>query len=53
VEDAAQEFGRLSAAGLPIACPLPDEPWGQRRFGLLDTAGTWVDVVQAVEPAPG
>ena len=53
VADAAAEFERLSSAGLPIAYPLRDEPWGQRRFGLLDPAGTWVDVVQHIEPQPG
>ena len=53
VADAAAEFERLSSAGVPIAYPLRDEPWGQRRFGLLDPAGTWVDVVQHIEPQPG
>jgi catechol 2,3-dioxygenase-like lactoylglutathione lyase family enzyme len=53
VADAAVEFERLSSAGVPIAYPLRDEPWGQRRFGLLDPAGTWVDVVQHIEPQPG
>jgi catechol 2,3-dioxygenase-like lactoylglutathione lyase family enzyme len=53
VEDAAAEFDRLSRDGAPIAYPLHDEPWGQRRFALIDPAGSWVDVVQQVEPAPG
>jgi catechol 2,3-dioxygenase-like lactoylglutathione lyase family enzyme len=53
VADAAGEFERLSSAGVPIAYALRDEPWGQRRFGLLDPAGTWVDVVQHIEPQPG
>jgi catechol 2,3-dioxygenase-like lactoylglutathione lyase family enzyme len=53
VEDAARECDRLREAGMPIAYPLRDEPWGQRRFGLLDPAGTWVDVVQHIDPAPG
>ena len=53
VADAAAEFERLSRAGVPIAYPLRDEPWGQRRFGLLDPAGTWVDVVQHIEPQSG
>jgi len=38
---------------VPIAYPLRDEPWGQRRFGLLDPAGTWFDVVQHIESLPG
>jgi uncharacterized glyoxalase superfamily protein PhnB len=53
VADAAAEFERLSSAGVQIAYPLRDEPWGQRRFGLLDPAGTWLDVVQHIEPQPG
>jgi len=53
VADAAAEFERLSRSGVSIAYPLRDEPWGQRRFGLLDPAGTWVDVVQHIEPQAG
>ena len=53
VEDAAAEFARLTAAGLAIAHPLRDEPWGQRRFAVRDPAGTWVDVVQQIDPAAG
>jgi uncharacterized glyoxalase superfamily protein PhnB len=53
VADAAAEFARLSGAGVPIAYPLRDEPWGQRRFGLVDPNGTWVDVVQQIEPQAG
>jgi uncharacterized glyoxalase superfamily protein PhnB len=53
VEDAAAEFERLKRAGLPIAYPLRDEPWGQRRFAVVDPAGTWVDVVEQIEPRPG
>jgi uncharacterized glyoxalase superfamily protein PhnB len=53
VVDAAAEFERLQQAGLSIDHPLRDEPWGQRRFGLRDPAGVWVDVVQQIEPQPG
>ena len=53
VEDAAAEFGRLSRAGLAITYPLRDEPWGQRRFAVYDPSGTWVDVIQQIDPAPG
>ena len=53
VSDAAAEHHRLTAAGAPIAYALSDEPWGQRRFALVDPAGTWVDVVEQIEPAPG
>ena len=32
---------------------LRDEPFGQRRFGLFDPAGVWLDVVEQIEPAAG
>jgi catechol 2,3-dioxygenase-like lactoylglutathione lyase family enzyme len=53
VADAAAEFERLSQAGVTIAYPLRDEAWGQRRFGVVDPAGMWLDVVQQIEPQPG
>jgi catechol 2,3-dioxygenase-like lactoylglutathione lyase family enzyme len=53
VADAAAEFARLSGGGAPIAYALRDEPWGQRRFALVDPSGTWVDVVQHIDPRPG
>lgn len=52
VEDAAREYARLRDAGLSMAHELRDEPWGQRRFAVIDPAGTWVDVVEQIEPAP-
>ena len=53
VADAESEFERLRTAGAPFAYELRTEPWGQRRFALVDPAGTWIDIVQQVEPAPG
>jgi uncharacterized glyoxalase superfamily protein PhnB len=53
VADAAAEFTKVKGTGAPIAYELRDEPWGQRRFGLVDPSGTWVDVVQQIEPVPG
>lgn len=53
VADSAAEFDRLKRAGVSIGYALRDEPWGQRRFGLFDPAGVWVDVVQQIEPVPG
>ena len=41
------------AAGLSFDLELKDEPWGQRRFGVVDPSGMWVDVVEQIEPAPG
>ena len=53
VTDAAAEYARLSAAGAAIEYPLHDEPWGQRRFALRDPSGTFVDIIEQIEPAPG
>jgi uncharacterized glyoxalase superfamily protein PhnB len=53
VADAAAECERLQQAGLVIAYPLRDEPWGQRRFGVADPTGVWIDVVQQIEPVAG
>lgn len=53
VGDAAAEYERLRLAGAPIAYSLHDEPWGQRRFALRDPAGTFVDIIEQIEPAPG
>jgi catechol 2,3-dioxygenase-like lactoylglutathione lyase family enzyme len=53
VADARAEFERLRDAGTPIVYPLRDEPWGQRRFALRDPAGTWLDIVEQIEPVPG
>jgi uncharacterized glyoxalase superfamily protein PhnB len=53
VADARNEFERLVAAGLRCDLDLTDEPWGQRRFGVIDPAGMWVDVVEQIEPARG
>jgi uncharacterized glyoxalase superfamily protein PhnB len=53
VADAASVFERVRRDGLQVDHPLQDEPWGQRRFGLRDPAGVWVDVVEQIEPEPG
>jgi catechol 2,3-dioxygenase-like lactoylglutathione lyase family enzyme len=53
VADAAEQFERFREAGAPVAYPLRDEPWGQRRFALIDPAGVWIDVVQHIDPEPG
>ena len=47
----ASWFVYLAAAGEPY--PLHDEPWGQRRFALCDPSGTWLEVIQQIDPAPG
>jgi len=53
VADAEAEHRRLVAAGLDCDLTLTDEPWGQRRFGVVDPAGMWVDVVEQIEPEAG
>lgn len=53
VEDAAAEHERFLRDGAPVSYPLCDEPFGQRRFGLFDPAGVWIDVVEQIEPAAG
>jgi catechol 2,3-dioxygenase-like lactoylglutathione lyase family enzyme len=53
VADAQTEHDRFMDEGAPVTYSLRDEPFGQRRFGLYDPAGVWIDVVQQIEPAPG
>ncbi|MGH7278016.1 MAG: VOC family protein [Candidatus Rokuibacteriota bacterium] len=53
VADAKAEYERFVRGGAPVALALRDEPFGQRRFGLFDPAGVWIDVVEQIEPAPG
>ena len=52
VADAASAHDQLERARATIEYPLRDEPWGQRRFGLLDPNGLYVDVVEQTEPDP-
>lgn len=53
VEDAAAAHDEAVAAGLPIALPLTQEPFGQKRFGFHDPSGLWVDVVEQTASAEG
>jgi uncharacterized glyoxalase superfamily protein PhnB len=53
VADARAEYARFVRDGAPLAFSLRDEPFGQRRFGLFDSAGVWIDVVEQIEPAAG
>jgi len=53
VEDAKASFEALKKAGLNFYYELKDEPWGQRRFGVLDPNGMYIDVVQQIEPEKG
>lgn len=53
VEDARQALADFQASGGEVKYPLSDEPFGQRRFGLRDPAGLWVDVVEQIAPQDG
>jgi catechol 2,3-dioxygenase-like lactoylglutathione lyase family enzyme len=53
VADAAAEYDRFIRDGASPVLSLRDEPFGQRRFGLFDPAGVWIDVVEQIEPAAG
>jgi uncharacterized glyoxalase superfamily protein PhnB len=53
VDDVRAEYERFVRDGASVTLPLRDEPFGQRRFGLFDPAGVWIDVVEQIEPEPG
>ena len=53
VADAKSEYERLKKAGLKIHYHLKNEDWGQKRFGIIDPNGMYVDVVEQTEPKPG
>ena len=53
VEDAREALADFQASGGQAEYPLSDEPFGQRRFGLRDPSGLWVDVVEQIEPQQG
>jgi uncharacterized glyoxalase superfamily protein PhnB len=53
VDDATSLHTTMLERRVPIAYPLTVEPWGQRRFMLMDPSGISVDVVEQIEAAPG
>jgi catechol 2,3-dioxygenase-like lactoylglutathione lyase family enzyme len=53
VADARADYERFVREGAAVTLSLRDEPFGQRRFGLFDPAGVWIDVVEQIEPAAG
>ena len=53
VADANADFIRLQQAGLKMNYGIKDEPWGQRRFGVIDPNGMYIDIVQQIEPQEG
>lgn len=52
VVDVDAEHDRLTAAGLAVAMPLEDHPWGDRGFSVLDPIGNAVYLYENREPAP-
>ena len=53
VDDAQTEYERFVQGEAALGLLLRDEPFGQRRFGLFDPAGVWIDVVEQIEPEAG
>ena len=53
VADAGLAYENVVGRGLQCDLPLREEPWGQRRFGVIDPAGVWLDVVEQIEPEAG
>lgn len=53
VSNAKNLFDEMKTRGHAITYDLKDEDWGQRRFGILDPNGLWIDVVEQVAPKDG
>lgn len=51
VDDVDREYTLAMAQGLPILCPLRDEPFGQRHFITRDPNGVLIDVIKQIPPA--
>lgn len=44
VADLEAELARLRSAGVPIAMPLREEPWGERAFQVVDPNGVVIQL---------
>ncbi len=51
VEDADTAFAAAKSQSLNIVLELRSEDWGQRHFCIQDPNGTYLDIVQSIEPA--
>jgi uncharacterized glyoxalase superfamily protein PhnB len=49
VQDVAEWYDRLVAAGVPIGRGLEDTPWGHRSFGIDDPDGLRIWIYQEIE----
>jgi uncharacterized glyoxalase superfamily protein PhnB len=45
VDDVDVVYSRATSRGLQIVYPLTDEPWGVRRFFVLDPNGVTINVM--------
>ena len=45
VADVDADHAKAEAVGVEIVYPLTDEPWGVRRFHVLDPIGVVVNVI--------
>jgi catechol 2,3-dioxygenase-like lactoylglutathione lyase family enzyme len=52
VADAVGTLEDVVRRGVDVEYQLRDEPWGQRRFGLLDPNGLFIDIVEQRDPDP-
>lgn len=52
VDDADKVADALRQGGVELEGEPVTEPFGQRHFFVRDPAGTWIDVIQLVEPDP-
>jgi catechol 2,3-dioxygenase-like lactoylglutathione lyase family enzyme len=50
VEDVDAAYQRIKDAGVEIAVPLRDEPWGDRHFAFYDPNGVGIDMVKYTPP---
>jgi uncharacterized glyoxalase superfamily protein PhnB len=46
-------YQEMKGRGLSITYELKDEPWGQKRFAVLDPNNLWIDVVAQTQPVEG
>ncbi|MBW4471551.1 MAG: VOC family protein [Stenomitos rutilans HA7619-LM2] len=53
VSDVDPLYHSLKTEGLSIHYELTNEPWGQRRFSVIDPSGIFIDIVQDIDPQPG
>jgi catechol 2,3-dioxygenase-like lactoylglutathione lyase family enzyme len=50
VEDIDKIYADAMGRGLEIPYPLTDEPWGVRRFFVVDPSGTVINIMSHVPP---